>query len=210
MIDAKSLLKKGLVSFCVSAGVLSIANIETIWREESHRGDYADVRRESRAQSRAELRARWTAPKGAASATGPATELRESLSNVEIGEANPFAKLSTLKPLDAVLNKGISSFKRQAYRSPNYKEESGYDLVAYHVTHPDQTSSVILAYLERTLEGPDAVPVVLVVSNGPEHASQALFRSGELTESAQVPLSVAQGMVAQRLNAGVPFLSVAR
>lgn len=205
MISPRRLLKQGFVSICVSAGVLAISNIETIWRDEAHRGDYAEVRRDARVHLTERLAPR---PKAAKSLT--ITELTESLANVELGEVNPFARLSTLKPLDAVLAKGVLSFKRQAYRSPNYKEESGYDLVSYQITHPDQTSSVILAYLEPTLEGPDAVPVVLIVLNGPEHARQALFRAGELTESQSVPLSVAQGMVARRLNAGVPFLSVAR
>ena len=201
----RALLRNTFVSACAAIGLLAIANVDAIHQEPESPAYHAA----SAVPPRPRLNDRLIAPKGAL-VPGVLADLRAALGAVELGRSNPFADLRDLKPLEAVLARGAVHFKRQSYRSAHYQEETGYDIVAFDITHSDQTKSTILAYLERTLEGPDVVPVVLLVTNGPERAKQALFRGGELAESQSVPLSVAQSMVAQRVNAGVPFFSVAR
>lgn len=198
--------KKVVVSLSLSAGVLSIANIDTIWEERAHRHDYEVVRQTTRQRLHASLSKGATTP-----VADPTLErLRGHLAQDEIGTRNPFADLSTIEPLTLVLAKGVKGFGRQAYRSPQYKEETGYDLVSYEIQHADQTVSRVLAYLETPLEGGEPVPVVLVMRAGGEGARQSLYRSGQLIEETDVTLLQAQNRVHQRLNAGIPFMSVAR
>jgi hypothetical protein len=144
---------------------------------------------------------------------------QESLSQDELKEENPFDTLSSSDPLNKILDKGVLSFRREAFRSPHYQEESGYDLLSYEITHPDKSISTIVAYLEnpggpgqvRAIGEPDerAPFVMFMVSEG-LHATQYFFRKGTLIEHSDLKPSEARAIVSRRLNTGVPFISVSR
>ena len=146
------------------------------------------------------------------------TALRESLATDEFGDVNPFTGLSTFEPLEELLDRKIAKFQRQALRSPDHNAETGYDLVHYDVEHADGTHSTVMAYLERAsltstraVGAPDdRVAHVIVISNSSEKSRYAFYKAGSLVEHTDLGLSEAQALVSQRLNAGIPFLSVAR
>lgn len=202
----------------VSAGVLAITNIDTIWQDKMHTPDYNPIRLESRQQFRtrlAEVAPHIATPKDPIEAT-QLTRFNASLSQDEIGNRNPFANLSSLDPLSEIMNKGVVSFQRQAYRSPAYRKEVGYDLVEYEIVHPDNTKSTIMAYMESRLvddpsREPDVVPVVMIVTaEAGGQMKQTLYRDGNLMEQNDLSVADAKELINQRLNSGVPFFSVSR
>ncbi len=154
--------------------------------------------------------------------------LSRSLEQDELLEQNPFAHLSNLDPIQEIMRKGVMTFHREVFRSPNYKSESGYDIISYVVEHTDSTQSTILAYLESDsahLESDSAhlesdstqtgeqekVPfVVFMVSNAAKGSTYSFYRGGALVEQSQLTTGEASAFVAQRLKNGIPFLSVAR
>lgn len=198
--------KKVAISFSLSAAVLSIANVDTIWEERAHRHDYEVVRQVTRQKLHAHLKKEG----GEAHPESTLERLRFVLTQDELGQRNPYAELASLGPLTELLKKGVRDFSRQAFRSPQYKEEVGYDLVAYEIEHEDGARSRVLAYLESPLDGGELVPVVVVMRSNGEAARQALYRGGRLVEESDVTLLQAQNLVHQRLSAGIPFMSVSR
>ncbi|MGE4133824.1 MAG: hypothetical protein AB7F86_19455 [Bdellovibrionales bacterium] len=145
--------------------------------------------------------------------------LRQMMAADELGEDNPFAALSNRDTLDSVLARPILKFERQTLRSSSFRDESGYDMVYYSISHTDGTSSAILAYLDQPERlsgepGPKVkleVPTVLVTagrSNG--QVEYALLRAGHLVDVYYITDGEAQGVIAERLASSVPFLSVSR
>jgi hypothetical protein len=75
-----------------------------------------------------------------------------------------------------------------------------------------------MAYLERSslvaqkaVGVPDErIPFVVVVLRDGERVNYSYYRSGDLIENTELPLSEAESLLAQRLSQGIPFLSVAR
>ncbi|NJL25815.1 MAG: hypothetical protein HC902_11990 [Calothrix sp. SM1_5_4] len=141
--------------------------------------------------------------------TAVAAALKEALAQDELKEQNPYAGLSSLDPIRAIFDKGVSVFSRQTYRSSEYTGESGYDVVHYEIEHPDKSKSSILAYLERMLSqeaagsGSERIPMVLITGN-----EVSVFREGILLERGSLAPEAAEELVASRLAAAVPFLSV--
>lgn len=209
------ILRKTLASLCLSAGVLSVATIDSLYTENEHAGDLVKARI---AKSRQVLETRTFRAKQLLNSQS--SSLRESLAQDEFGEVNPFASLSSLDPLTAILERKVKSFQRQAFRSPDHQEESGYDLVHYEIQLADGGRADILAYLERaslTSERgvgagapEDRVPFVVIMNESKDSTAYAYYRAGDLLENAILPLSETRALLAQRLSAGVPFLSVAR
>ncbi|MBX3022259.1 MAG: hypothetical protein KF799_11355 [Bdellovibrionales bacterium] len=200
--------KRISVSIFLSAAVLSIASVESLWHD---RNAPDLLREETQKNLRVALDA---ATEKATVATDPtqAERLRFTFTQDEFGNVSPFGQLNTIAPLTQMMNKGVVGFNRQAYRSPQYKEEVGYDLLQYEIEHKDGSKSYVLAYLERPLEGnPDElVPVVIVMQGHQGAAKQSLFRSGQLVEQGDLSLAQVQSLMTQKLNSGVPFFSVAR
>jgi hypothetical protein len=202
-------------SLTLSAGILAIANVETIW-QEYHHSDYQETRtvlKNQRKVSHLTLSAATTADFKPLQ-----SNLSRSLEQDELKDENPFTHLSTLDPLQQIMFRGVAHFKRETFRSPDYQEESGYDLVAYEIEHTDGSKSSILAYLEkldsteaRGVGMPDErVPfVVFVVANG-ESVSSSIFRGGALINQTDISPGEAEAMISHRLSLGVPFLSVSR
>ena len=207
-----------LGTFAVSMGVLAIANIEMFWQ---------NYRATDHAESNAALHAGRAKRKIVDLAGGESgkenfkplqSALSQSLEQDEIRDENPFAHLSNLDPLRQVMKKGVAKFHREVYRSPDYQEESGYDLISYTIDHPAGGKSTILAYLEkseanlwRNVGSPDrrTIHVVFFIGNG-DKSSYSFFAGGDLMEQAELSAADAQAQVTQRLSQGVPFLSVSR
>jgi hypothetical protein len=214
--------KRIAVSIFLSSAVLAIANVDTVWQEQQHRSDYSEMREAARAVLKERLPAVHLESKssGARSVSEPSMteKLSAALAQDELGDQNPFANLSDLDPLNAIFAKGVVNFKRQAYRSPEYQEEAGYDLLEYEIEHRDHSRSTILAYLERPLIDSDRdlakaskrLPIVLLMQANSGLSKQTLYRANLLTEQVDLTLSQAQALVSHKLNSGIPFISVSR
>lgn len=208
-IRAADVVKRISVSIFLSAAVLSIASVDSLWHERSA-PDL--IREETQLRLSKHLRAATLQAEHSVDRT-QIDRLRFTFTQDELGNVSPFGDLNTLVPLTNMLNKGVVSFQRQAYRSPQYKEEAGYDLVQYEVEHTDKSKSYVLAYLERPLGdgNPDAlVPIVIVMQAHQGAAKQSFYRGGTLIEQGDLSLAQVQSLMAQKLNSGIPFFSVSR
>ncbi|MGZ3721437.1 MAG: hypothetical protein ACXVA9_00820 [Bdellovibrionales bacterium] len=215
------LLRKGAVTVSVSAGCLAIANVETIW-QEYHSRDHQETNRFVGTQAgsgKGKSPVKLAIPSEGQVAYKPLqSALSQSLEEDELQDGNPFAHLSTLEPLQKIMQKGVAHFHRETFRSPEYHEESGYDLLSYEIEHTDGSKSGVIAYLEKpeaetstAVGGPDGkvVFVVFMVANGP-NSSLSFYRGGDLVEQSELSTSEVQTLVSHRLSQGIPFLSVSR
>jgi hypothetical protein len=213
---------KVLSYFCLSMGVLAIANLETLWHNQSQMDlpenevINSNMKARDKARIRPKVKLEWAS-------NNPhfkplQSSLSQSLEQDELKDQNPFAHLSTMEPLHQIMLKGVTKFKREVYRSPQYQDESGYDMLAYDIEHNDKSRSSLLAYLEkpdesawRNVGAPDQrlIFVVFMVSNG-ERTTYSFFRGGDLIEQSDLTMAEAQTLIAHRLSTGVPFLSVSR
>jgi hypothetical protein len=214
-------IKKGAVTISLAAGVLSIANVENIWQEYQSQEHLEQNRFLAAAKDpsrKAKPHAKLPINDERAAVKPLQSELSRSFEDDEILDANPFAHLSTLEPLQKIMQKGVAHFQRETLRSSDYQEESGYDILSYEIEHSDGTKSEVMAYLEkkdpnevRNIGAPDTrtVFVVVMVANGPT-SDISFFRGGELIQQSALSTSEAQALVSNRLSEGVPFLSVSR
>jgi hypothetical protein len=206
-------LRKTFASLCLSAGVLSVASIDSMYTEGRHA---EDLQKAKVVKARKALHERMATSRRILDERGLA--LRESLAQDELGEVNPFTALSTLDPISEIFDRKVKRYARQAFRSPDHQDEAGYDLVHYEIELTDGGRADLLAYLERAsltaqraVGAPDdRVAFVLVMSENKDSTAYAFYRAGELIENTVLPATEARTLVTQRLAAGVPFLSVAR
>lgn len=201
-----AVLRRSLLSVFLSAGILSIANIDSIWREAEHQEKLVMMRVEKERQA---LKTRVIS--SSAEGENAKAALKEAMNSDEIAEGNPFIHLSSTDAIQQILAGKVTRFERQTYRSPHYQGESGYDLIHYAIRDARGETATILAYTEKPIasEEEPKVYVLIHVRNG-ESFDQYLYRSGDLISQSQVAPAVSQELVAQRLSAGVPLLSVAR
>ncbi len=206
-------LRKIMASIFLSAAILAIANLETIWREYLHAEvDYKITRPEKKTKAAIHLKL----DKVAGDSIDQGFEA--SLEQDALNDENPFAKLRDLEPVQRILRKGIAHYHRDTYRSSEYQQESGYDLVVYAIQQKDGSASTILAYLERNKiltvhdvgSADDRVSVVVFVVGEGEGSDYALYRNGDAKEQSKLSLAEAETLINRRISAGVPFFSVAR
>lgn len=211
--------RKIVASLCLSAGVLAIANIETIWREY-HSQDHPETGDFLTANLRSKKRAKLPLEGARPENFKPLqSALSQSLEQDELKDENPFAHLSSLDPLQQIMQKGVAKFHRETFRSPDYQDESGYDLVSYEIEHTDGSKSFVLAYLEkpelsawRNIGAPDPrlTFVMFMVAGADGNSSYSFFKSGDLIEQSKLTNAEAETLVGSRISEGVPFLSVSR
>jgi hypothetical protein len=215
--NALLILKRIGATMCLFAGMLAMTNTNIEGLLSSLNPKEAKIAQTRKAKER--LLEKLNTPAVAKVKTpGQMGALRDSLAQDEFGDMNPFAELANVEPINALFAKGVKSFERTTYRSPNHRGESGYDLLEYQIEHPHGGHSIIMAYLERPVLTAtrgvgmidDRIPFVVIVTNEGDKTDYAYYRSGELVEQNNIPWTEAQGLVAQRLNASVPFLSVSR
>ena len=149
-------------------------------------------------------------------------QLRQLMSEDELGLGNPFANLSSEDALNAIFKSEIKAFERQTLRSPTYRDESGYDLVHYEILHANGTMSNVLAYIDphekfQANANASGVPqvredvvVVMILTPKQDKNEYAVYRGGALEEVRLLIPEEGEAMLAQRLEAGIPFLSVSR
>jgi hypothetical protein len=202
------LIRKFFLSVFLSAAILAITNFEAFW----HQPNVNEIVNEKLSTQRRARTHLESATNKDAKLSAITNRLKESLLADELGDANPFTGLGTLEPLKEVLSRGVASFERQAYRSPGHKEEFGYDLLVYEITHSDATHSVIMAYLENELQRTEAARVPVVVIQLPTGGSfkQTSYRAGHLLDQLEATADQAQDLVARHMNSSIPFFSVAR
>jgi hypothetical protein len=211
------IIKRIAATMCLFAGMLAMTNTNIEGLISSVNPKEAKVAQIRQAKERL-LEKLKTPVVAKTKSPEQAGALRDSLAQDEFGDMNPFADLANVEPLKALFAKGVKRFERTTYRSPNHQGESGYDLLEYQIEHPQGGQSIIMAYLERPVLTAtrgvgmidERIPFVMVVTNEGEKTNYAYYRSGELVEQNNIPWAEAQGLVAQRLNASVPFLSVSR
>jgi hypothetical protein len=205
-----------LATFAVSVGMLAVANLEMIWQAR-HLDDKSESS-ETLYAKKGHKRTKLPIDVPSENYKPLQSALSQSLEQDELKDENPFAHLANLDPLRQVMQRGVAKFHRETFRSPDYQDESGYDLLSYEITHTDGGKSTILAYLEKTdatiwrnVGAPDqrTVFVVFYVSSG-DKMLYSYFRGGDLIEQAEVSSADAGTQVAKRLSQGVPFLSVSR
>lgn len=199
-----------LTSLILSVALLAISNFQTIAKEPLN-SEIVHSTKISEPSVSHGLVAHVTA------ANSEVQKLREVLMEDELVSGNPFANLSSSEPLNGIYARGVFNFDRQTFRSSNYIDESGYDVIRYDIEHSDHTHSFILAYVEsdRGLAhigeaGAARVPVVLILSSGPAEWQNYTFRNGLLREHSTLKGDEAQALLDAKLASSVPFLSVSR
>lgn len=151
----------------------------------------------------------------ATAATGPIrqvdSELTQMLAEDELDSQNPYSELSSPVPIQEIFAKGIRGFDRRTYRSPNYHETFGYDLVTYEVRH-EKSKSLILAHTSNSgIEGvPTKTFVVFIspLSEGMVRWTQ--FEDQLLAYDRVMSEEEATTQMSSLIQSSIPFLSVSR
>jgi len=199
------LVKRIILSIALSMGILSIANIDHIWRQNSAHEDLASLR--------AEAKRRWMS-RLAGVAQGPALngmalDLHNAMALDELNQSNPYLAIASLDPLEKIFQLGVARFDRQALRSSRFMQESGYDLVVYTVQHVGQAESTVVGYLEYPLEsgGAPSVVVVLLTAASDGGRVRHQYRNGILELETPISDEDSRILLAQHLQSAIPFFS---
>ncbi|MBI2982502.1 MAG: hypothetical protein HYY44_09495 [Deltaproteobacteria bacterium] len=85
---------------------------------------------------------------GTQSRTDNAFALIQAMRGDQFYRSNPFCELGDMAAMRKILDRGVESFERKIYRTATHVKcwNSGYDCVAYEVTHRDDTFSLIRAF----------------------------------------------------------------
>lgn len=125
-------------------------------------------------------------------------KLITSLKADELDDQLAFEGLSTFEPIARVVQRGIVSYERKTFRTPEYRKESGYDLVMYEIRHALGGVSRIMAYLDKPL-AEDGLKrelkiVVLTGQDGQTMGELVQFEAKNLAAQKQVVWHEAQGL----------------
>lgn len=135
-------------------------------------------------------------------------ELLDSLLGDEFSQGNPFDSLDNVYPFALMLQKGVRSFSRDAYRSPQFMGGLGYDVVKYEVVHPDQSRSFVLAYKDKTAPAQVAIgrkdsrPVfsLFMVPQDQDQVYMSLFENGRPVTNKVVSMESALAQITARVD----------
>lgn len=179
--------------------MLAITNVDSVFNEQAilSKVKYAKTQKQNYANS------------ADRAAVNPSYEsaivkLKESLGLDELKGVSLFEDQSVLEPIAHLLEKGVSNFARQAFRSPTYKGEFGYDLLHYEIKHPDGCTSSLLAYLEQD------VPTLLFIVGEQNKNELFYFRESKLIERSWISATEARSLIESKIQESLPFLSVSR
>lgn len=142
-------------------------------------------------------------------------ELLSQMMNDKFQSGNPYHNLSNVYPVALILSKGITQWNRHVYRSSDFNQEYGYDVVKYTVTHDDTSTSYIFAYREKGadqklwLGEEDKRPTFasFLVNRGDGRVFRMNFQNGEIEHSDNVDLSVALNSMQDKMNKATPIAS---
>lgn len=123
-----------------------------------------------------------------------------SMKTDAFGDHPIFDRLSTFEPVMNIMKKGIVSYDRKTLRTPNYKEEQGYDLLVYSIHHPLSMESKVMAYIERR-EGELPVFRIVFLTGRPGVSNGELvqFENGNLMAHREVAWADAQTIFDRQL-----------
>jgi hypothetical protein len=118
-------------------------------------------------------------------------QLINSLKMDELNNRQVFNELSAVEPLVRVVTRGILSYERKTFRTPEYRKEAGYDLVTYEIYHPLGGVSKIMAYLDKPISDDEtsriARVVVLTGQDGQTQGDLVQFEGKDLKSQASIP-----------------------
>lgn len=145
-------------------------------------------------------------------------ETRELLSQMQADRfqtENPYHNLTNVYPVALILSKGVAKWNRHVFRSSDFNQEYGYDVVKYEITHDDTSTSYILAYREKSLDQrlwlgeEDQRPTLtsFLVNRGDGRVFRMNFMNGEIVQSDNVDLSVALEPLEDKVEAATPIAS---
>jgi hypothetical protein len=124
------------------------------------------------------------------------------------GDRAIFGTLSTFEPVMNIMKKGIVSFDRKTLRTPQYREEQGYDLLVYQIHHPLSMESKIMAYIERRAgELPIFRIVFLTGRPGVTNGELVQFENGALVSHREVAWADAQTLFDHQLSDASTLMS---
>lgn len=128
---------------------------------------------------------------------------------------NPYHNLSSVYPVALMLSKGVTSWNRHVYRSSEFNQEYGYDVVKYVITHDDTSTSYLFAYREKNQEQrlwlgeEDKRPTLatFLVNRGDGLVFRMNFVNGDIEQSDNIDLSVALNSMQDKMNKATPIAS---
>lgn len=145
----------------------------------------------------------------------PAGRLIEAMEADEFDRGNPFLGLNSVYPLALILDHGVESFRRDAYRSNHFLGGVGYDVVKYEIRHPGGGLSYILAYKEKT--GPNQIAIghsdarptfsLFVVPQEDNQVYLSLYQDGQPVQNNVVDRDLGLRQVTSRINQSTPLMT---
>jgi hypothetical protein len=144
-----------------------------------------------------------------------AQKLIISMQSDEFAQGNPFYSLNNVYPVAMILDYGVKSFQRDAYRSHHFLGGMGYDVVKYQIEHSDGRFSYILAYKEKT--GPDQIAIgqrdsrptfsLFLVPQDQEHVFLNLYQDGKSVQNEVLVRDLAIRQVKAKIIEATPLLT---
>lgn len=123
------------------------------------------------------------------------TNLVEALSKELFANGSPFENKFSIELISAILDRGVESFVRRPFRSPQHMWPDGHDVVVFEVKHIDATTSWLLAYRQKTnpfdlmIGGADMRPTfnIFFVAKDSTSVDALMFQDGKLQGASPVP-----------------------
>lgn len=142
-------------------------------------------------------------------------ELLNQMMTDRFQSQNPYHNLSSVYPVALILSKGVTRWNRHVYRSSDFNQEYGYDVVKYVITHDDTSTSYLFAYRERNIEQrlwlgeEDKRPTLatFLVNRGDGRVFRMNFVNGDIEQSDNIDLSVALDSMQNKMNKATPIAS---
>lgn len=144
-----------------------------------------------------------------------AKSLIESMVSDEFDIGNPFVTIDIVYAMGLILQRGVQNFHRDAYRSPQFTQDLGYDVLKYEVVNNDGQSSFILAYKDKTGPGqtgiglrdmrPSFAIILVPQDEGLFHLS--FFAPGKPAESHNVAKEDAMKRILSHISPSTPLLT---
>lgn len=132
----------------------------------------------------------------------------------EFQSGHPFQLLKDRNLLDEIVSRGVIGFARDTYRSGDFGQGLGYDIVKYEVETQDGKTHFVLAYREKTAPAqtgvglPDLRPTSMAVLMADDEGYQIhAFQNGSEVGSVHVEQNVALREVFRRLEHSTPLLT---
>lgn len=135
-------------------------------------------------------------------ATGMSADLNKLWLLDELLGGHPVQNVATREPFDMILREGIRHFERSTYRSPEYRDEFGYDMVFYDIVQNNGAKAYMMMFAD---DGEPTIAMLLPQQNQFEHI---VFRSGQVKTHQVVDGVEALKSMREKMKVSVPFFSI--